>query len=147
MKEFYLVPRKVIDQQKPTAVSVEKPVIRTNPVIHHLLDLRLKLKDYDFAESLLNYFNTSGLVKWDGEGNITSPVTGLNIVDDVIGKMCTPKLLLPADKLPIARLFFSLTSRPQDFFRNTAAKYQVFPPQSLKRQKEGVGVALPWITY
>lgn len=150
MKEFYLVPRKAIDQQKPTAVSVEKPTmtVRTNPVIQHLIDLRLKLKDYDFAVSLLNYFNTTGLVKWDEEGNITSPVTGINIVDDVIGRMCTPKLLFPEDKLPIAKLFYSLTSTPKNLFRNVDAKNQVFSPPSLKRKIKAVDEGeSTWISY
>lgn len=180
MKEYYLVPRKSIDEGPAKVVVVKKaevapslaptpaastpvaPVsVRANPSIVHLVHLKLKAKDHDYATSLLNYFDESKMVQWDVNGNLQMPVTGINIIDDILTKMTIHRSVFPREKLPLVKLFISLTSTPREMFRNTESRKQVFNDDVVLRRKRAyapttaagetkrpkVGGGATWLAY
>lgn len=150
MKAFYLVPRKIVDNRKaahspayPTVKAAARhltvkppppPQLHTNPSIKHLIDLKLKVRDHEYARSLLNHYDATGIVRWDLNGNVLAPVSGIHIINDIIHKMTVLKSVFLPDKLPIAQLFFTLTSTSRDLLCNTTASSQVYEPPSVKRK-------------
>ena len=93
-----------------------------NPNMNNLLSLTIPISRIDYAKKFIEYMNSKMLVKWDVEGEITYPITGVNIIQlaDHVSRAWVKGL--DKDELDKYVLLLNHSNIPSSYIRNTAIK-------------------------
>ncbi len=115
----------------PTLPSTSK-----NPNLDTLINLRVKVSHRPFAYNIINSLINSDHVRWNYEGNLYNPFTGLNIID-IINKLTTKNAAFLVQERELIKLFFNITGLSTSVIHNPKERDKLF----------GGSIRSKWVAY
>lgn len=129
-----VIPLKVINT--PGDMSINQ-----NPSLNELLPITFKEEDLPRAKLLLKRFETSGVFKWDNNGDLFSPFNKGNIID-IIKTWSDDKSLFSDSDVDVYRYIISTTDIPIWMIKNPQLKKMMLAKDvknKNKKNKMGAG--------
>ena len=143
----------------------EKKTTSSNPFIYELLALKIKTGEISHARTLLKYFENSGVVSWNSQGDLYAPLNNYNIID-VIHDFIYKTHIYDTKKIDDYRYFISVTNIPPWLIKNnllmnkiksesaSLSSLSATPSTPSTRKKKGSGLIKivkdkrnKWISY
>ena len=105
-------------------------IVNKQPPLENLIRVHVKPIHRDYVTSMLKLIGSVRGVTWSKDGDLISPVTGLNIVK-ILNTFSQYREALPASEIPSVKLLLKLVDISKDFIKNPVARKQLFPPTAL----------------
>ena len=139
IKEFCLVPRSDVERKRSSHHL--SPQVKVTPRIHNAegdsvtpevdtsvenaMKILLTPAEQQYAHGIISYLRKHPIMRWDNNGDLLSPITGVNLFD-IIRYWVNKNSSFDKRKIPDLRMMVKLIGLPETYIKNGRARKQLF---------------------